>query len=265
MRCHDNTLYGFSLVSTYLPFVVLIVRGSLCVLVIHWISGSISMQALTMIIACVVYIDSMLMSEFHFDKACGHLCVCALAVLTQLQQQKVHCSSSQVLFITFIDLLWSAAAGVEVILRTTGAKIHTQYMLKTLMCCCFASMRVCVSCYELGCMFALLRTSLYFVLCALLLLCGPFLPQHERQLHSIIHVCAHVLFVHLYAVIASVAVMLAVHARLLYLHVAEKNHTHKDNKTDKHEQATTASSAQQTDYSDLVKKLQAAKRAQNVA
>lgn len=271
-RWSEHTVYDFALVSTYLPLVIIVARGSVCVLAIHWLSAfTLSVQGLTMITACVVYMDSIVMRQQHFDRACGHLSMCALAVLTQLQTQ-VACSNSQLLFITVLDLVWSASAGVEVILRTTRAKMHAQQTLKTLTCCIFACVRVSMSCHEVSCMHALLRTFLYYMLCALLLLCSVFWPLQDRhvQFANIVYVCAHVLFVHLYAVVGSVTVMLAVHARLVYLHMAEKgaleahkNDAHKHD-TKNEQPAPTRPAASTKDYSDLIMKLQEAKRANNL-
>lgn len=265
MQWHDNTPYDFALVSTYLPFVVLIARGSVYVVAIYWLSSlTLSIQGLAMITVSAVYVDCLCMHEHSFDRACGHVCVCAVAVLLQMQAH-AQCTNAQLMFVTSIDLLWSASAGVEVILRSTHAKMPTQQVLKTVLCCVFASMRVSMGCYELGTMDALLRTVLYYVLCAMLLLCSAFLPQHERQMHvtTMLYICTHVLFVHLYAVMASIAVMLAVHVRLVYLHVAKNSGV--QHIYDTKPEPPGAQQQSNKDYNDLILKLQAAKRASNMA
>lgn len=270
MRWQENTLYDFALVSTYVPVVMLILRSSIYLLAMHWLASfSLSVQGLTMVTASAVYIDSLLMRENNFDRACGHVCVCALAALTQLQAQE-QCSNAQVLFVTCIDLLWSASAGVEVILRTTRAKVQTQQILKTSICCLIACVRVSLSCEALGFVNSLLRSFLYYVLCAMLLLCSAFLPQHERHLNvmSVVYISAHVLFVHLYAVIASMTVILAVHARLVYLHVVENTgdvHKTMENHESFSQSVSSAHAASNQAYTqNLLLKLQEAKRANNV-
>jgi hypothetical protein len=141
-----------------------------------------------------------------------------------------------------------------------------------------------MNCSSIGFMQAMCRTWLYNILCALLLLCSAFLPHHDGVLHtsSVVYICAHVLFVHLYAVVASVTLIVCVHARLVYLHVAHNSNTHKNDNVHSdvlHESshmsttvfANTAFSASAApiqahkDYSDLIKTLQAAKRANNIA
>jgi hypothetical protein len=283
MRWHDNAPYDFSLVSTYFPVLLLVVRSSFCVTAIYWITSILDLeqQSLLIFTVCIVYVDSVIMHENQFDRACGHLCMCALAVLTQ--QHETVCGSTETVLIMVCDLLWSACAGVEVILRTTR-RTQGQHLQKTLLCCCFACTRVALNCNALGFMQAMCRTWLYNVLCSLMLLCSPFLPHYDGLLHfnSVIYICAHVLFVHLYAVIASVILIVCVHVRLVYLHVAVQSNTHKHDNVHRdiiHDQnhlqtsvftnTTLSSSATPTsankDYSDLIKTLQAAKRANNIA
>ena len=122
MRWHDNPPYDFSLVSTYFPVIVLIFRSTVFVSLMFSIATNIKLaeQGIFMITVCAVYIDSMFMNEQNFDRACGHLCVCALSLVTQLgtQEQRL-CNNSQTLIIVSCDLLWRACASVEEILRTT--------------------------------------------------------------------------------------------------------------------------------------------------
>jgi hypothetical protein len=301
MRWHDNTPYDFSLVSTYFPVLMLVTRGTLCVAAMNWITTTLGLelQSVCMLTVSFVYIDSILMNDNNFDRACGHLCMCALAVLTQ-QHQRV-CSSSETVLIVVCDLLWSACAGVEVILRTTGGRMHGKQINKIVLSCVFACTRVLLSCNALGFMQSIFRTCLYYVLCALLLLCSTFLPHNDSLLHSsnVVYICAHVFFVHLYAVIASVVVIVCVHARLVYLHVAHDDAVHKHsgihkqncvhkqdsahNKQDsaqkhesvqkhesllKHDKTHTPTSVfankAVSDHSELIMMLHAAKRANNV-
>ena len=168
MRWHENSQYDFSLVSTYFPVLFIVMRSSLCVTFTYWIANlfSLPQHAILMITVCIVYIDSLLMNFSDFDRACGHLCMCALAILTQQQQST--CSSSEIVLILVCDLLWSAGAGVEVICRTTrranGYQLH-----KTVACCLFACVRVSFNCDSLSFMQAMCRTWLYNILCSLII------------------------------------------------------------------------------------------------
>jgi hypothetical protein len=272
MRWHENAQYDFSLVSTYFPVLFIVIRSSLCVTFTYWIASlfSLPQHALLMITVCIVYIDSLMMNFSDFDGACGHLCMCALAVLTQ--QQESTCSSSEIVLILVCDLLWSACAGVEVICRTTR-RANGYQLQKTVACCLFACVRVSLNCDSLSFMQAMCRTWLYNILCSLLLLCSSFLPQHDAVLHpsSVVYICAHIFYVHLYAVIASVTLIVCVHARLVYLHVTHNDNTHKNGNVHKIDHLYTSHDSAHlpttvtTDYSDLMKTLQAAKRANNIA
>ena len=124
MRWHDKEPYDFSLVSTYFPVLLLVLRNSFCVLFIYFTSVFLGLpqQPLLMLTACYVYLDIFLMWDSHFDRATGHLCVCALAILTQ--QQQIKCGNSEALILIVCDLLWSACAGVEVIIRTTKNAVY---------------------------------------------------------------------------------------------------------------------------------------------
>ena len=271
MRWHDNAPYDFSLVSTYFPVLLLVVRSSICVTAIYWITSILALQqqSLLMLTVCIVYIDSLIMHDNYFDRACGHLCMCALAVLTQ--QQQTTCSSSGIVLIIVCDLLWSACAGVEIICRTTR-RVNGYQLQKTVICCFFACVKIALNCDSLSFMEAMCRTWLYNILCSLLLLCSAFLPHHDAvfQASSVVYICAHIFYVHLYAVIASVTLIVCVHARLVYLHVTHNDNTHKNGNVHKidhvyngHDSAHPTTVG--TDYSDLIKTLQAAKRANNIA
>jgi hypothetical protein len=111
MRWHDNAPYEFFLVSTYFPVLLLVVLSSFCVTAIYWITSILALhqQSLLMLTVCIVYVDSVIMHENYFDHACGHLCMCALAVLTQ--QHQTVCSSTEIVLIIVCDLLWSVCAG----------------------------------------------------------------------------------------------------------------------------------------------------------
>ena len=149
MRWHDNPPYDFSLVSTYFPVIILIFRSTLFVSVMFWIATSIklTLQGIFIITVCAVYIDSICMHEQNFDRACGHLCVCALSFVTQMvTQEQRSCSNSQTVIIFSCDLLWSVCASVEAILRSTRTHKDSQHMLKIVTCCIFASTRVILNC-----------------------------------------------------------------------------------------------------------------------
>jgi hypothetical protein len=274
MRWHDNPPYDFSLVSTYFPVIILIFRSTIFVSVMFWIATSIklTLQGIFIITVCAVYIDSICMHEQNFDRACGHLCVCALSFVTQMvTQEQRSCSNSQTVIIFSCDLLWSACASVEAILRSTRTHKDSQHMLKIVTCCIFASTRVILNCNALGLFEALLRTFLYNILCAVVMFCSTLLPYSNGilQCNAVAFLCGHIAFVNLYAVLASFVLILFVHGRLVYnnVYIANINMTQSTTPTpqkspqklDTERQNTTAANTQ--NYNDLYLTLQAAKRA----
>lgn len=265
MRWHDNAPYDFSLVSTYFPILFLIIRSTCFVCVIFWISTVTNLRenGIVIITTCVVYLDSIFFHEQHFDRACGHLCVCALSFVTQ-QHQSV-CGNSQNLILLGCDLLWSACVSVEVILRTTRTLKDSQHLQKIFVCCIFICMRVILNCDRLGFMEALLRTFLYNLVCAILLFCSTLMPHSDAILHSnaVVFLCAHIAFVHLYAVLASILFIVCVHGRLVYSKIATNTLGTTTLFSQKNAEATssTTRTAPHKEYNDMLLVLQAAKRA----
>jgi len=300
MRSHDNTLYDFTLVWTYLPVLIIILRSGVLLAIMYWWVFTINLpqHGVLMLCASLVYIDSLLMHNNHFDRSCGHLCACALAVLTQHGAAVARNSSpTEEVVLMACDLLWSACAGAEVLARTTGLSVSLSQLSKVVVCCMFASTRVMFSYSSMSLLQSIFRSALYYVLCSLLILCTPLVRQQERgaslssfQSSSVVYMCVHVLFVHLYAVIASVLVIVGIHARLIYktLNVRGDDSARTDsgnkfsaNKLSMskhaeslHAESMHANSTQSThsisggqggkDYSDLVMKLQAAKKASGI-
>ncbi len=300
MRSHDSTLYDFTLVWTYLPVLIIILRSSVLLAILYWWVFTVNLPQHGVLMLCVslVYVDSLLMQSNHFDRSCGHLCACALAVLTQHGGVPERSSSpTQEVVLIACDLLWSACAGAEVLARTTGLSVPLSHLNKVVLCCIFASVRVVFSYTSIGLLQSMFRSALYYVLCSLIILCGPLVRQQERsapligfQSSSVVYMCVHVLFVHLYAVIASVLVIVGIHARLIYRTFnprgddsarMESGNKFAGNKPaigkhteSLHAESLHANSTQSThsisggqgtkEHSDLIIKLQAAKKASGI-
>jgi hypothetical protein len=238
-------------VWTYLPVLIIILRSVVLLGIFYWWVFAINLgqHGVLMLCASLVYMDSLLMHNNAFDRSCGHLCVCALAVLTQhgvaLERD---CNPTQTFVLMACDLLWSACASAEVFGRTTGLSVPLSHLSKVAVCCIFASVRVIFSCGTMGLLQIMFRSTLYYILCSLLILCVPLLRQHERGTSnisfqgsvqgSVVYLCLHVLFVHLYAVIASVMIMVGIHARLIYRTINVRSERDDDNKFPTHKLPT---------------------------
>lgn len=308
MRSHENILYDFTLVWTYLPVLIIILRSSFFLGLFYWWLFAINMpqHGILMLCASVVYIDSLVMQNSQFDRSCGHLCACVLAVLTQQgAMMEPDCGPAKRVALLLCDLLWGVCASADVLARTTGFSVPMPHLGRVLVSATFASTRVMCSCGTLGLLEALLRSALYYILCSLLILCAPIARQYERGSSSptplngsVVYLCLHVFFVHLYAVVPSVMVIVALHARLIVktLHLrgerwddgaraergsdgGSKSPSGKHSAS-KHAESVHSESLQSTcsrtahtipasqgpkEYSDLIMKLQAAKKASGMA
>lgn len=153
----------------------------------------------------------------------------------------------------------------------SGVRVHLSPQSKALLACAFASAHVLVGCSSIAFFEMLMRAVLFYVLCAIVILCAPFVPLahsgSERSACSVLHLCAPVLFVHLYPTIASVLVVVGSHARLIYSSIHRRKQ-----ESGKAEPASdtrgvsprVGKSSEYSEYSELAVKLAAAKRAHGI-
>lgn len=268
-RGSEATLHDFALVTTYLPVVGLTLRAALLVGILYWCMYTIYMSfaGVLAVAASIVYLDG-LMLQSHLDKATGHLCLVALAVLTQ--QHVRPCSESGTVFILVWDVLWSTCSSAEVVSSVSSFRNNVPHTAKIVAVCIFCCVHVLLACSHMTALEMLVRAALFYVLCCLVVLCAPFAPPADRCSCSAVHVCAPVLFVHVYPSLASVLLIVGAHARLVYsgMRVDAKRQApalsvlppSSENDTKQGQR-----SLKQTEYMELAAKLHAAKRAQGMA
>lgn len=273
-RCSEAMLHDFALVTTYLPVLGLTLRAALLVSFVYWCmySAALTFPGVIMLTASIVYLDSMLMRS-HTDMASGHLCLCALAVLTQ--QSARQCSDGGFLAMMVIDLVWSTLVSADMVGSISGVRVHLSPQSKALLACAFASAHVLVGCSSIAFFEMLMRAVLFYVLCAIVILCAPFVPAahsgSERCACSVLHLCAPVLFVHLYPTIASVLVVVVSHARLIYSSMhrrkqeSGKAEPASDTRGVSPRVGKSSEYSEYSEYSELAVKLAAAKRAHGMA
>jgi hypothetical protein len=272
-RCSEAMLHDFALVTTYLPILGLTLRAALLVSFVYWCmySAALSFPGVIMLTASIVYLDSMLLRS-HTDMASGHLCLCALAVLTQ--QSARQCSEGGMLAMMIIDLVWSTLVSADMVGSISGVRVHLSPQSKALLACAFASAHVLVGCSSIAYFEMLMRAVLFYVLCAIVILCAPFVPLahsgSERGACAVLHLCAPVLFVHLYPTIASVLVVVGSHARLIYSSMhRRKQESGKaepagDTRGVSPRVGKSSEHSEYKEYSELALKLAAAKRAHGI-
>jgi hypothetical protein len=262
----EVVLNDFALVTTYLPILGLTLRSSLLISVLFWCIHTVKLhsQAVLMLTSSLVYVDALFLGS-RFDRACGHLCLCALAVLTQ--QHERLCSDARSVVLLINDLLWSVLASSEVVCSTTVANQQLPQHVKLVLGCVFASTHVISNCAVVGFLEMLARGVLYYVLCSLIVLCAPFCPNPDRGGKGVLHLCAPILFVHLYALLGSVLVIVGMHSRLIYCTVSDKapQTIPKASLRAKAPLKTSQTPLQSGADPDLVAQLQAAKRAHGMA
>jgi hypothetical protein len=215
-----------------------------------------------MLCASVVYMDAMLLTS-HLDKACGHLSLVALAVLTQ--QHARECSDAGVVALLVCDLLWSVGTSAEVCSTLCAWRVHVPVAVKVLAACIFACTHVLLACVPASMLEMLGRAVLFYILCSLVVLCAPFAPPQDRSTHCVLLVCAPVLFVHAYLAVAGVLLLVGTHARLIYNSVrcADAKRTDCQAAASDGEHAPRA--PKQSEYKDLTAMLLTAKRMHGLA
>jgi hypothetical protein len=217
-RVSEAVLHDFVLVTTYLPILGLTVRAKTLVCLIYscLYTFRIPMAGVMMLCASLVYIDALLLSS-HLDKSSGHLTLVALAVLTQ--QHARECSDAGAVALLISDLAWSVCTSAEVCSSVSSWRVHLPMTLKVVGACVCACSHIILACAPASMLEMIGRAVLFYVLCSLVVLCAPFFPSQERSVHYVLFVCAPVLFVHAYLVVASVLLLVGTHARLVYQNV----------------------------------------------
>ena len=87
----------------------------------------------------IVYVDGLLLRS-QLDRACGHLCLCALAVITQ-QHGRV-CSDAETVVLWVGDLLWSVCASAEIVGTVSSIRTRMPVHVKVFVACAFVSTHV---------------------------------------------------------------------------------------------------------------------------
>ena len=214
--------YDFLLVTTYVPVLWLCTRATITVLLVHWLVFFLEVpwHAVAMVTACVVYVDAWMMRSHSMDSTCGYMCACALALLTQPLKQRCPESASAMLW--FEDLAWSFVATFEVVGSVSGIFVPLPFALKILIGGALAVFHVLGSCASTGALEMVLRAVLFYVMCAVCVLCLKFtnVREAERKNYTsmIPHACMHVFYVHLYAALAGFLLVLGAHVRLVFEH-----------------------------------------------
>lgn len=208
-RSGDPNLY---LVTTYAPLFALLFRA--CLLLMSW---DVMRQLvfdhalLCAVLASVVYLDAML---WHgtYERGSGCLLVFALALQTHTPPIQA-CSELHDTMHWASDLLWAALSMLQVAGTVLKINLHLPtHTFKIGVCAAFFVAHTWLACSVFPTSEWLWRMVCYFFACAIV-----FFGSRARHLAP--HACMHFLFVHPFVLVASFAILLALHGWLFYVAV----------------------------------------------
>jgi hypothetical protein len=279
--------YDFLLVTTYVPVISLCVRAIGFIFLINWLALKLWLpwHVVVVFTASVVYVDAWTMASHSLDRTCGYLCVCALAVLAQPHAAgKSACTEGASLFLWCENFIWSFLSTFEVISCVSGMRVVVPSIAKVLLGSVLALLHAWGACAHPGVLEMMCRAVVFYVMCAIALMCLKFthVRENERKnyMTMIPHAYTHVLFVHLYAMLASVIFVLSVYVRLVVqsmqgapsadieqaqTHTAKRvDVTHVKRTADKRHESGS-SREEREEHSELLRKLVAAKAASGLS
>lgn len=205
----DPNLY---LVTTYAPLFALLLRA--VGLLVCWdVMRQLTLEHAVVgaALAVAVYLDA---SLWHgtFEQACGCLVVFALALQTHTPpvQECAGMHESAVTTRWAADLLWAALSALQVVAAVFRVNLHAPaHTLKISVSVLFFLAHTALACASFHTSEWMWRMACYFLACALVHFGG-----RARQFAP--HACIHLLFVHVFVVAASVAILVCAHMWLFY-------------------------------------------------
>ena len=217
----EHMKFDLALVTTYLPILSLCSRATVLVCTLYLLRDSLLLPPTTilMVAACLVFLDSWHFQHSVFDHTCGHLFLCALAVLTQ-QTSASNCMENVHVLRLIIDFVWCLLASFELCSSIWNLRIKLSMLLKVLIVQCMAVAHVMFSCginSHYSILETLLRVVLYYVMTAVVILSGPYLAGADKTHYrvSVPLVCCQLLFVHIFSLLANILVLVVVHTRFV--------------------------------------------------
>lgn len=265
--------YDFLLVTTYMPVLALAVRAVVFIIMTNWLALHFWLQwhVVVMFTACVVYLDALTLASHSLDRTCGYLCVCALAVLAQPANAH-ECAEGVVVWGE--NFLWSFLSTFDLVSSASGVRTLLPFAVKVVLTSTLALLHAAGTCGHMGSLELIVRAVVFYLLCAMTLMCLKFthVREHDRRTYvsMIPHVYAHVLFVHLYAALASLAIVLGLHVRMVVKHVQGSGDVETGRRLEAPkpeslkrapEKRYEAAREERDEHSDLMRMFQAAKAA----
>ena len=250
--------FDFSLVTTYLPILSLCFRASLMVALIYTSKDILSLPAPTLIMltACLLFLDAWLNRNNVFDVTCGHLYICALALMIQPTEIEP-CPDGVQIALWLVDFAWCLVSSFEVCCCAWDIRLSIHIIIKVLLVQVLGIAHVLLSCGSGAQVIALemlLRVLVYYMLASIVILSGPFMKGLNWKHFKIWvpMVCMHFLFAHVYPLIANVFVFTIIHIKVLY--VAFKLQDGRESKDDIEEGSSSGNSSNKSTSSTALSK-----------
>lgn len=207
----DGEEYNLYLVTTYAPVLLLVLRSMGLLMCWHVaLSWLLHHSAVCAVLAVLVFTDCSLWHG-RTERACGCLVVCAVALQTHTPPAQA-CSELHDAMHWVLDLAWAALSLLPLCAAVVDVAVplrDSHALCAAVSCACFAT-HTLLACSAFHVSEWAWRIVAYHVACAV---------AHfgRRAAHTLPHTCVHILFTHLYVVLASLALLTAAHAWLVYV------------------------------------------------
>ena len=221
MPAQADDVVDFRLVSTYIPLVLLVLRGVLLLGAAQLVADFLDVRgALVVALVIVVYFDALAFSGCRLNRACGFLGPVALCLL-QARTMPVdtrYCDTGYAQALVYgVDMAWaiSATSYVAIACYKNYFVVPVTYAAAAWASC--AMLHTFTTCEILDVQHQLIRTILYYLTCTLYFY-HRHAPALERQNHqlSVLHIFYHIFFVQRFVLLGSIIIAGIVFGALYY-------------------------------------------------
>jgi len=257
MASVDDETINFQLVSTYVPLIILLLRSSVLVVTINFVSAvADSANFVLVLLAFLVYFDAHFFRHNRFNQACGFLCPVALCLaLTHVTPRRDELAAPYaVLVLWVVDMVWAVSSSSFLgIVSFKGLFVVDVIYAAAWWALCGVVHSLFAPTAVEGAQ-AVLRAFVYYVLCAVYHYSRHSTVTVDRNVYklSVGHIFWHVLLVKEYVLLGSIAACLLLFCAVYYLRYAHSLQLTTTRATARHSD---------NDHDTLMSELRAAKSA----
>lgn len=221
----DGKVCDFRLVSTYIPFIVTIMRAQIFTTFAYVIRRDVSEHIYCALLLNVTYFDALMHVELGTSKIAGHLLPMCFAWLARQWSASASASSIPYAyeFHVLVGLMWLLWVQMLLVAYTFRRRLYFSAAAVTVVNSAFVLVHVCFNVYEESILETNARCFVFYVACFIHFHAFQTRSQWDVKTHICVgpHVAMHVLYVDGYFVLIS-AVMLA----FMCVHVYLQNQKH---------------------------------------